>query len=189
MGGGGGDAATRATTYADARRPRNRSHAENICHRLIRDLRDRYEQRRRILATPSLPLESALHASLSDGEAPDTQSLEALREQLRCMQLRLAESECCASNLSSELGFREDNYSVTLARLQNEHVYALQTLESSLRAEVRAAAPLNRTRSAPLTSVVGVHPTAGHFFSLALWLQPRPHDTLTRGRAACTSTV
>jgi len=119
---------------------------------------------------PSLPLESALHASLSDGEAPDTQSLEALREQLRCMQLRLAESECCASNLSSELGARDDNYSVTLARLQNEHVYALQTLESSLRAEVRAAAPLNRTRSAPLTSVVGVQPPVT--FSLWLWLQP-----------------
>ena len=89
---------------------------------------------------PSLQAECAAlrDASLSDGgEMSDNLSLESLREQLRRMQLRLAESDAAASALGHELGACSDQYATTLAHLQNEHVQQMQTLESSLRAEVR----------------------------------------------------
>ena len=69
---------------------------------------------------PSLQAECAVlrDASLSDGgETNDGLSLEALREQLRRMQLRLAESDAAASALGDELGACSDQYATTLAHL------------------------------------------------------------------------
>ena len=91
---------------------------------------------------PSLHAECAAlrDASLSDGgEMSDSVSLESLREQLRRMQLRLAESERCATSLSHEVGNINEQFATTLAHLQNEHAQEMQSLESSLRAEVRGS--------------------------------------------------
>jgi hypothetical protein len=91
---------------------------------------------------PSLQAECAAlrDASLSDGgEMSDSVSLESLREQLRRMQLRLAESERCATSLSHEVGNINEQFATTLAHLQNEHAQEMQSLESSLRAEVRGS--------------------------------------------------
>jgi hypothetical protein len=75
---------------------------------------------RRAACTPSARRCGTL--SLSDGgEMSDSVSLESLREQLRRMQLRLAESERCATSLSHEVGNINEQFATTLAHLQNEH--------------------------------------------------------------------
>ena len=109
---------------------------------------------------PSLQADCSVlrDASLCDGgEVPETQSLDVLREQLRLMQLRLAESESTASALGHELGARDDHFSCSLATLQSEHAFAMQTLESSLRAEVRARESRGRHVAPPARESLRCH--------------------------------
>ena len=124
---------------------------------------------------PALHAECAVlrDASLSDGgETTDTVSvsLESMREQLRRMQLRLAESESAAASLVSERDCMEEQFSANLAHLQNEHAHAMHTLESSLRAEVRAP----ERRVGHLWACVGSTNCLGAWFPFSATRTPRP---------------
>jgi hypothetical protein len=111
-------------------------------------------------------------ASLCDGgdtDGGDTEtlgaesSLEVLREQLRRMHLRLAESERTGDSLAHELGATQEHFSSSLAHLQNEHACAMQALESNLRAEVRG----DRSATADPSTAFAFSGLAGPTLALA----------------------